>query len=1851
MRCSTHPAPFRIRSVLPSLLIVVLLYGHGWASSGTKPIQVVLPPLITRNAPPIWIEHPDSLILNAGESRLLHLRAVDPDLNPISFSSFAAPSFVVLVDSGNGSGALVVTPATNVRGRSSMLLIVSDSLGAADSVDFTVIVSRLNSAPVWRELEIDTVRVREGRTVAIRVAVDDPDGDSLIVSSYGTVHSALSKAAEGRYDLVVAPSLGQAGIGSITIIAADYELADTMHIPLIVEQAPGNHPPVWSHPESDSISLLEGAYTTLTPTVSDFDGDPLTISDKSEMETVLTHLGDGVYELVIAPAVGDTGLQYARVIAFDGRDADTLEIAVLVRFNQNRNHTPVINNAPSGISLNINRDTVFVVGATDADGDLVTFTTLYAPTFVSLSERPSSPPHARLADVYVAPKTAHQGLFQMYLIASDGSLSDSASLLINVSNVNYWPEIGDLGHHTIVESDTMLIVILASDANGSITTLSAFNLPANATFVDHRNNRGTFRFVPSYAQAGQYRVGFIANDGSLRDTAFLDITVLNLPRPPQLATVSPKTVNEGSTIRIPLSATDPDNDHLTLYGIDLPEHAVVNDSGNGRGDITFAPLLGQIGPFEMSVVASDGSLEDTIDVVVTVLQTSVPPDSVAEVEFITEEVAKYSSAFAIDQLHTEDLDLDGIDEVLFRESVEGGHVLRIWSPAADSFWTLPDIGSGIKSYTLKSGTHMIEPVVWTTENHVLSISADGLGWDSLLSVPDSTDQVQWLPDNMNGWKVAAAYHIAHGGYHTDPFGCTSYSSESYTALTALPQQSAGGVWAGVGFALSDPYGPGSAIPIFLNGILTDFFVFSHSTTSWTETGWNCGIPHGNSTEKLRLGVLGGSSTNLHHLQELFSRSCDLSWPCTASPSVGNYGVGLARWNDSSDSTPKFCSIGRANLSNDMVMSVLIRDGVWSVQEQIFQEYAAPARGGIVTLGDENIERMIGAPSAGIGYVRSIPDATARGRIRISAPGRFKTGYVMDADHRDMVFVVTNGIAAYRVRPYVPPRDWALVHHVPADFPTIQGAINAALSGDTILVAPGSYPGSIDFLGKDICVKSEAGAQMTEIRPASTTQPNVRIAAYESENAILDGFTIYGGTTTMLSIGNEAKPIIRNNIFHYSQGTAAIVEVKSHGAQILRNVISNNTKAIGLAVSATGSARVCNNTFDRNGVGISNSSPATEFQNNIVTRSKDAGVAGLFTVAGYNNIWSNAPDYDRRYGRKTSVGTNNLNVDPLYRDSDIGDMRLLEQSLCIDNGNPASAFTDVDGSIADIGAFSYTPPSHPRAINLDVTADDRWHLLVITPEVTWTYLDSEHAAQDAFEVEVGTDYTWGGPGIWSSGIIASNSPSATYAGPTLEDGRDYFVRVRVSNGAEWGGWAYEGFHTNGLSPLSTPVFPVSGTFVSPEALSVAAQVYPDPEGDSILFEIEIHDRPDLSLPIFSFTKSVVGGQILWADTVHALEEGRQYWWRARCSDASEFGPWTQAWMFSTTSHPIVVPTQQPTIQDGIRAIGIGDTVLVEPGEYACNLILGSKGITVLSTDGPASTIIRPLDSTKGTIVFTPSSMPSTIEGFTISRSGVFAIYASRAVPRLIRNVIRANIGAIKADDCDWLTINENAFDGNGILSQTHAAIALDLCDSISVSRNLFYNGKSNGEMSLSRASGKVINNTIFVGRSYGVFTSRGKVVLLNNIVTSAPDYAIGEYIAGAVAADYNCTYDNRADYDDVLPGSGSVYADPHFIDPASADFHLASNSPCIDAGHPDPQYNDPDGSRNDIGAFPYVPGLTAKRSDDLNHDGVVDVRDAVRLIDQTVRDAKITGKPQTTELHRVRGMIERLWGRPDRDKQK
>lgn len=114
--------------------------------------------------------------------------------------------------------------------------------------------------------------------------------------------------------------------------------------------------------------------------------------------------------------------------------------------------------------------------------------------------------------------------------------------------------------------------------------------------------------------------------------------------------------------------------------------------------------------------------------------------------------------------------------------------------------------------------------------------------------------------------------------------------------------------------------------------------------------------------------------------------------------------------------------------------------------------------------------------------------------------------------------------------------YAITIHVPGDYPTIQAGINAAVNGDTVLVADGTYTGegnkNIDFEGKEIVVISENGAENCII-DCEDDGRGFYFHANEDTNSVLSGFKVINGSNTYyggaISLTNNSNPIIENCI--------------------------------------------------------------------------------------------------------------------------------------------------------------------------------------------------------------------------------------------------------------------------------------------------------------------------------------------------------------------------------------------------------------------------------------------------------------------------------------------------------------------------------------------------------------------------------------------------------------------------------------------------------------------------------------------------------------------------------------------------
>jgi hypothetical protein len=214
---------------------------------------------------------------------------------------------------------------------------------------------------------------------------------------------------------------------------------------------------------------------------------------------------------------------------------------------------------------------------------------------------------------------------------------------------------------------------------------------------------------------------------------------------------------------------------------------------------------------------------------------------------------------------------------------------------------------------------------------------------------------------------------------------------------------------------------------------------------------------------------------------------------------------------------------------------------------------------------------------------------------------------------------------------------------PADFPSIQSAINAAAPGDEIVVRRGRYKETLNFLGKAITVRSESGPSETVVYLEGETR-----VVLLNGSSTLRGFTITGGrarTGAGIAVSGASNPVIEGNVLTGNVaardgssfpafGAAIAVEAGSRPV-ITRNVITGN-QALGDAgglfayggaidVGDDASAVVTNNTIERNqatdsGGGISlgvtgTAMPADLTNNTIVGNEAGSGVTNAFSYGG------------------------------------------------------------------------------------------------------------------------------------------------------------------------------------------------------------------------------------------------------------------------------------------------------------------------------------------------------------------------------------------------------------------------------------------------------------------------------------------------------------------------------------------------------------------------------------------------------------------------------------------------------------
>jgi len=323
--------------------------------------------------------------------------------------------------------------------------------------------------------------------------------------------------------------------------------------------------------------------------------------------------------------------------------------------------------------------------------------------------------------------------------------------------------------------------------------------------------------------------------------------------------------------------------------------------------------------------------------------------------------------------------------------------------------------------------------------------------------------------------------------------------------------------------------------------------------------------------------------------------------------------------------------------------------------------------------------------------------------------------------------------------------------VPQDQPTIQAGINAAVHGDTVLVAPGTYSVNINFNGKNIALKSEVGAEETILTPASNNTSIMRVVSGEDTTATIDGFRFLRGSAINGGgiLFNNSKGTVVNNIFDSCvawggnvgsgggvacMGTLARVRISNNvfknglggngtgyadalycsGATVefFRNLVINNTSAAVILPVSQANIKIINNVIAHNPGGAISCASGTvvDVRNNIFFDNPFYGVHAYTPIAltiDYNDFVS-SPLLD---GARAGVG--NLSVSPQFVGGTPFDYHLQAGSPCIDAGDPATEVPPFGGSRVDMGAFEF-----PKTFSLIIP---RGNVPLRKPQFVWSRL--------------------------------------------------------------------------------------------------------------------------------------------------------------------------------------------------------------------------------------------------------------------------------------------------------------------------------------------------------------------------------------------------------------------------------------------------------------------------------------------------------------------------------------------------
>ncbi|MBT4539253.1 PKD domain-containing protein [Candidatus Woesearchaeota archaeon] len=286
----------------------------------------------------------------------------------------------------------------------------------------------------------------------------------------------------------------------------------------------------------------------------------------------------------------DAGEYNITITASDGIDQTTQQVSLIVT---NKNQPPVV--TENKLSIKEKQTIALRDFVQDADQDALEFT--------------FSPPFDREGEW--TPDYNDAGEIVTTFTVSDGEYDVQGRIGVTILNTNQPPEIKEIFSSKATvdakEGETFRFFIDVKDNDGQPVTY-LWQLDKN-----NLTNEDSGKYFFDFTSAGEHTLEVRVSDGESVVVEQWKIDVDNTNRKPEITHV-PIVVSEGEKVELQLPKTDIDGETL-IYSYETP----FNELGGWQTDFNDA------GEYSIKVTATDGDLDDTARIQITVLDVDRAP--------------------------------------------------------------------------------------------------------------------------------------------------------------------------------------------------------------------------------------------------------------------------------------------------------------------------------------------------------------------------------------------------------------------------------------------------------------------------------------------------------------------------------------------------------------------------------------------------------------------------------------------------------------------------------------------------------------------------------------------------------------------------------------------------------------------------------------------------------------------------------------------------------------------------------------------------------------------------------------------------------------------------------------------------------------------------------------------------------------------------------------------------------------------------------------------------------------------------------------------------------------------------